>query len=174
MVGFRLSADSVNPRRGDFSQRGPVGKIRLKMTRASHKFWLKVTSLVVGSFGPIFFLGTMLKTAEPARLTLDLLAWPVDGLQTYQASETRFLSALTGGFLLGWGVMIWCLSIWVYDLAPEAVRKTVLMGVLAWFALDSIGSIASGNPSNALFNALVLFLAVGPLWRPALEYRRCS
>jgi hypothetical protein len=33
--------------------------------------------------------------------------------------------------------------------------------------LDSAGSIASGNASNAFFNILVLLLAVGPLWRPA-------
>jgi hypothetical protein len=74
---------------------------------------------------------------------------------------------LTGGFLLGWGVMIWCLGTWVYDLAPEAVRKSVLAGVLAWFCLDSAGSITSGNPSNALFNIAILLVAVGPLWRPA-------
>ncbi|MEM6634008.1 MAG: hypothetical protein AAF694_30310, partial [Bacteroidota bacterium] len=72
-----------------------------------------------------------------------------------------------GGFLLGWGVMIWLLSVWVYDQAPEAVRKTVLIGILSWFVLDSSGSIASGNASNVLFNVLVLLLAVGPLWRPA-------
>jgi hypothetical protein len=134
-----------------------------------HKFWLKVTALVVGSFGPIFFLGTMGPTLEPARLTLDLLSWPIDGVTTYSSPDTRFLSALTGGFLLGWGVMIWCLSIWVYDKAPEQVRKTVVTGVLCWFFLDSAGSIASGNPSNALINIFVLLLAVGPLWRPARD-----
>ncbi|MBL9097653.1 MAG: hypothetical protein JNK07_12055 [Alphaproteobacteria bacterium] len=136
---------------------------------AFHKFWLKVTAIVVGSFGPVFFLGTMAATSEPARLTLDILSWPVDGAQTYASPDTRFLSALTGGFLLGWGVMIWCLSAWVYDKAPEAVRRTVLAGVLSWFVLDSAGSIASGNASNALFNVLVLLIAVGPLWRPAKD-----
>jgi hypothetical protein len=40
-------------------------------------------------------------------------------------------------------------------------------GALAWFLLDSAGSILSGNASNALFNIVVLALAVGPLWRPA-------
>jgi hypothetical protein len=134
-----------------------------------HKFWLKVTAIVVGSFGPIFFLGTMGPTLEPARLTLDLLSWPIDGVTTYNSPDTRFLSALTGGFLFGWGVMIWCLSIWVYDKAPEQVRKTVVTGVLCWFFLDSAGSIASGNPSNALINIFVLLLAVGPLWRPARD-----
>jgi len=132
-----------------------------------HKFWLKITAIVVGSFGPVFFLGTMLATSEPARLTLDLLSFPIDGVQNYEAPTTRFLSALTGGFLMGWGVMIWCLSVWVYDKAPEEVRKSVLVGTLSWFVLDSAGSIVSGNASNALFNVLVLLIAVGPLWRPA-------
>jgi hypothetical protein len=49
------------------------------------------------------------------------------------------------------------------------VRRTVLIGLLSWFCLDSAGSIASGNPSNAVFNVLVLLIAVGPLWRPAKD-----
>ena len=121
----------------------------------------------MGSFGPVFFLGTMIETAEPARWTLDFLSWPLDGAQDYGAPTTRFLSALTGGFLLGWGVMIWLLSSWVYEKAPEMVRRTVLVGILSWFILDSTGSITSGNASNAGFNILVLLLAVGPLWLPA-------
>ncbi len=139
------------------------------MSHQLHRFWLKITAIVVGSFGPVFFLGTMLATSEPARWTLDFLSWPIDEQQDYTAPTTRFLSALTGGFLLGWGVMIWCLSIWVYDKAPELVRRSVLIGVLSWFVLDSAGSIASGNPSNAFFNVIILLLAVGPLWKPARQ-----
>jgi hypothetical protein len=71
--------------------------------------------------------------------------------------------------LLGWGVMIWCLSAWVYDKVPEGVRKTVLVSLLSWFVLDSSGSIASGNSSNAIFNIMILLVAVGPLWKPATE-----
>jgi hypothetical protein len=131
--------------------------------------WLGFSPLngYVGSFGPIFFLGTMPATSELARLTLDVLSWPLDGVQTYTSPDTRFLSALTGGFLFGWGVMIWCLSAWVHDAQPEPVRRAVLAGLLAWFVLDSAGSIASGTPSNALFNIIVLLVAVGPLWFPA-------
>ena len=137
------------------------------MKHSTHKQWLKLTAIVIGSFGPVFFLGTMAQTLEPARLTLDLLSWPIDGATTYAHMDTRFLSALTGGFLFGWGVTVWCLSSWVYDLAPEAVRRTVLAGLCSWFCLDSAGSIASGNVSNSLFNVLVLALAAGPLWFPA-------
>lgn len=137
------------------------------MSHSFHKFWLKITAILVASFAPVLFLATMPETTEPARYSLDLLSWPVDGATTYASADTRFLSALTGGFLLGWGVLIWCLSTWVYDAAPEAVRKSVLVGLLSWFVLDSAGSIASGNASNAGFNVLVLLTLVGPLWRPA-------
>lgn len=137
------------------------------MSRAFHKRWLKVTAVVVGSFAPVFFLGSMEATSEPARFALDLLSWPLDGNITFQAPETRFLSALAGGFLLGWGVLIWCLSERAYDAAPDAVRKSVVAGALAWFVLDSAGSITSGNTSNALFNIVILLVAVGPLWRQA-------
>lgn len=137
------------------------------MTTLAHKSYLKFTAFVVGSFGPIFSLGTRIATAEPARWSLDLLSWPLDGRQTYDAPTTQFLSALTGGFLFGWGITIWFLQKWVYNSAPEGVRKSVLAGLIAWFCLDSAGSYASGNPSNVFFNILVLLLAVGPLWVPA-------
>lgn len=135
------------------------------MTDRLNRAWFKIAAIVVGSFGPVFFLASAGVT-EPARLTLDLLSWPLDGNMTYDGSSTRFLSALTGGFLLGWGVTIWMIGRYVYDIAPEAARKTVVYGLLSWFLLDSAGSIASGNAANVPWNALVLLLAVGPLWKP--------
>lgn len=139
-------------------------KIRSK---TFHKSWLLFTAFIIGVGGPIFSLATIADTDELARWTLDLLAWPIDGQQQYSEGAMRFLTALTGGFLLGWGVMILCLREWVYDVAPEPTRRAVVTGLLAWFLLDSTGSIAAGAPSNAGFNVLVLLLAVGPLWLPA-------
>lgn len=141
------------------------------ITTRSHRNWLKFTALVVGGFGPVFFLGTMEATSELPRLSLDLLSWPIDGAQRYDDPTTRFLSALTGGFLLGWGVLIWMLSGAVFNAAPDAVRKAVLAGLVAWFCLDSAGSVASGNLSNAGFNVVVLLLAAGPLWFRAVDAR---
>ena len=136
------------------------------MTHRIHKFWLKITAILVGSFGPICFLGSMPQFSEPARWTLDLLSWPIDGTQIYDPT-TRFMSAILGGFLFGFGVTIWCLSAWVYDKAPEMVRKGVVFGLCSWFLLDSTGSILSGNASNAMFKVIILLMFIGPLWRPA-------
>lgn len=138
------------------------------MQTITHKQWLKFTAIIVGSFSPVFFLGTMISLSEPARFTLDVLSWPLDGAQSYADPTTQFLSALTGGFLAGWGVLIWFLSGSVYDAAPEGVRRAVVISLVTWFVLDSAGSIASGNASNAIFNSLVLLFAVGPMWRPSM------
>jgi len=136
-------------------------------THAVHKFWLKISAITVGFFGPVLTLGTIPALNEPARLGLALLTWPVDGFPTFEPPEMWFLAALTGGFLVGWGVMIWCMSIWLHDVAPEAVRKSLVVSVCAWFIIDSTGSITSGNWPNALWNVLVILIIIGPMWQPA-------
>jgi hypothetical protein len=146
-----------------------IRKMSVLKSKKFHKSYLRITAIGIAAFGPVFFLGSMLPTSAPAAWTLDFLSWPVDGAQRYDAPTTRFLSALTGGFLMGWGTTVWCLQKWVYDIAPEAVRKSVLAGVLCWFVFDSAGSIASGNPSNAIFNVIVLIICAGPLWWQASE-----
>lgn len=137
----------------------------------SHKRWLLVTGFVIAFYGPMLTLATVETLAEPARLVLDLLSWPLDGAQTFADPSMRFLAALSGGFLVGWGVMVWCLRAWVYDVAPEAVRRTVVIGALSWFVFDSVGSVLSANPSNVFFNILFLLLAIGPMWIPERQAR---
>ena len=137
------------------------------MTLMAHKNWLKISGVLVMLFGPIFVLGAHEPFSEPSRWSLDVLAWPLDGVETYADRSTRLLSALAGGFLMGWGALIWILSGPIYDAAPDPVRKAVLTGYLFWFVFDSTGSILSGAASNAGFNILVLLVLVGPLWRPA-------
>jgi hypothetical protein len=139
-------------------------------TRSTHRAWLKVSALVIGFFGPALTLGTIPATNALARWGLDLLTWPLDGFPSYASEEIRFLSALTGGFLVGWGVTVWMLSVHVYDYAPEAVRKSVLTGALAWFAVDSTGSVTSGHWPNVLWNVLVLLALIGPMWTPAQDF----
>ena len=136
------------------------------MTQKFHKFWLIITAIVVGSFGPVFSLGTTIETSAFPSWTLDVLSWAM-GTHNYEAPTTRFLTALTGGFLFGWGICIYFLRLWVYDKAPNETRKAVVGGLLSWCILDSIGSIASGNSINTFFNIIVLLIAVGPLWKQA-------
>lgn len=137
------------------------------MTQDIQKSWLKITAIVIASFAPVMFLGSMTATSAPLQFTLDLLGLPLDGLPVYGDPASRFLAAIMGGLLLGWGATIWCLQAWVFDAAPEGVRHTVVVSLCLWFVLDSAGSALSGHPSNVLFNVGILVCAVGPLYRPA-------
>lgn len=128
-----------------------------------HKAWIKVAAMVVFAFAPILLLAALGYT-EPARWCFDLLSWPLDGNFSFTSPDLKLVCAIFAGILLGWTATLWCLSEWVYDLAPEQVRKTVLVGIVSWFVLDSTGSILSGHASNAVFNILFLVIAAGPLW----------
>lgn len=137
----------------------------LSNTHSDHKRWLKVTAVVVGCFAPVFLLASMETTSVIASFSLQALSWRK---HSFVDPTARFISALCAGFLLGWAVTIWLISSSLYDLAPEQTRRAVLAGAIAWFVLDCLGSILSGNPANAISNIPTLLLAVGPLWRPAV------
>ena len=134
------------------------------MSHSFRKKWLKFAATVVGLFGVMFFFGSMTATSEPVRCILDLVSWPLDGNHSLTDPTARFVSALSGGVLVGWGAMILVLSGDLYDARPEGVRKAILFSALAWYLVDSAGSITSGNATNAIFNILLLLLVVGPFW----------
>ena len=137
--------------------------MRLK-SHEFHKLWLKVTAVTIVAFAPVFFLGSMHATSDAPRIVLSLLSL---NAHSFDAITTRFVSAMAGGFLFGWGVMVWCLQAYVYDACPEGVRRSIVNGVLSWYILDSVSSVLSGNPVNVFPNTLFLLLAIGPLWKPA-------
>ena len=139
------------------------------MTKKIHKLWLKVTATALFSYAFLFALGAIKKFEEPIRFVLDISNFPLDNVENYNAPTTVLLSAIIGGILAGWGIMIWLMSVWFYDKSPEQVRKTVLISTLTWFFVDSIACIVSGNVSNAITNVPLLLMLVGPLWKTAKE-----
>ncbi|TMM53610.1 hypothetical protein FEE95_17050 [Maribacter algarum] len=137
------------------------------MSGKTHKIWLKISSILSMLYAALFFLGSIPKTKGAIEFVLDISSWPFDNVQNYDANTTEFLSAISGGILFGWAILIWLLSSKIYDLAPEQVRKIVLISLLSWFVVDSSGSIFSGNSNNAVTNIFLLIILVGPLWVPA-------
>ena len=66
----------------------------------------------------------------------------------------NLLSAVIGGTLFGWGLMLTLLS---YRLTRVAIS------VLAWYILDTLGSALVGSTLNILLNTTILVLALPPL-----------
>jgi hypothetical protein len=99
----------------------------------------------------------------PVRLLTDLLVWPVDGAETLAASETRLGMAISGGVLVGWGLMIWQLAGEPLARMPEMVRAIIRTSMLTWFVVDSAGSVAAGAALNVVANLVFLVLFLIPM-----------
>ena len=74
------------------------------------------------------------------------------------------MSAISGGLLIGWGLMLWMLATRLYPKDSELAKQLIVTSVLAWFVVDSTGSILSGAPLNALLNVSFLLIFCVPLW----------
>jgi hypothetical protein len=126
-----------------------------------HGFW---KSWMIGwcyatiAFGLAFCLAAFPATEGPARLYYDIVYWPFDGASAFGA-ETRFTAAVLGAVLLGWAVAI----LGLVDVAPEAPAawRWLTASMLLWYVVDSILSVATGVPGNAVSNSFFLagFLA---------------
>lgn len=104
----------------------------------------------------------------PMRLLADLLIWPLDGAETLAAPETRLGFAISGGVLVGWGLMIWQLAGEPLARAPETIRAVIRSSILIWFCVDSAGSVAAGAALNVLANLMFLVLFLVPMRKAGL------
>ncbi len=129
--------------------------------------WLKTASAAVIAFGLLLLLGTLPMTSAPLGSLTDLIFWPLDGQENIAAPETRLLSAIAGGILSGWGLMLWQISARLYPQDPALARTLILSSVGVWFVIDGLGSILAGAPLNAALNVGFLLLFFVPLWRRA-------
>ncbi|MDZ7601754.1 MAG: hypothetical protein U1A06_10315 [Hoeflea sp.] len=130
------------------------------MESTSTRTWVKAASAVVIGFGLMLAAAAWPPLAGPVLLLADLLIWPMDGLQTLAAPETRLLLAIAGGVMVGWGVTLWKLAEYLMPQHPAAVRTITMTGLYSWFAVDSLASIMAGAPLNAVANISFVVLFV--------------
>lgn len=125
---------------------------------ATTEMWLKAAAAIVIGFGAVVGLAAHPATADLVALMTDILFWPIDGNPKVGDPATRLLAAISGGLMVGWGVMLWLTATRLYPRDPGLARTLVTASTCAWFVTDSLGSFAAGAPLNALAN--VGFLAV--------------
>lgn len=127
--------------------------------------WLKITSLLIIALGLLVAFGAHPATALPATWLTDIVFWPFDGLQTLEAPAARVLAAISGGVMVGWGLMIWLVIDRLLPADPRLARLLVVESTLAWYLVDSTGSFVSGATVNVLLNTVLMLTIVMPAWR---------
>ncbi len=121
--------------------------------------------LTLIAFGLLSALSAHAPLSGPMAGVLDAVFWPVDGAQGTAAAETRLLLGILGGITLGWGLTLWQLAGAPLARDPGLIRPIIRNGILAWFAVDSIGSLLAGAPLNVVANIGIAAMFLIPLWR---------
>ncbi|MBS8227392.1 hypothetical protein [Vannielia litorea] len=130
---------------------------------------LRIGAFATLGFGALLTLSTLPSLSGPLAWLIDLVIWPLDGPDGTTAPAARLLTAITGGLAIGWGVLVLGLSGTAFAAAPEAVRRVVIHGYLAWFAADCLGSVIVGAALNVIGNAAFLAVLLVPLMRAPSE-----
>jgi len=127
--------------------------------------WLKFGSALTIFFGLLVAAAATPIGAAPAQFLADLIFFPIDSAQDLAAPETRLMSAIGGGVMAGWGVMLWMLSTRLFPSDQALAAKLIITSIVTWFVIDSTGSILAGAPLNVAFNLSFLLIFGVPLWR---------
>ena len=131
------------------------------MTAASATRWLRVASIATIASGLLAAAASSEVTDGPWLLLFDVVDWPADGHPGRFAAETRAVNAVAGGVMVGWGTLMYLLA--SLRSGPGTAATPVLLGVLAWFVVDSAGSLLAGMVGNVVLNVGFLALLVPPL-----------
>ena len=127
--------------------------------------WLQFGSALTIFFGVLIAAAATPLAAAPTQFLADLIFFPIDGAQNLAAPETRLISAIGGGVMAGWGVLLWMLSTKLFPSDQALAAKLIITSIATWFVIDSLASIIAGAPLNAVFYVTFLLIFCVPLWR---------
>ncbi len=132
------------------------------MTHPTATSALKFASLFCALIG-LMMVATLLGGHALMAMFLDLTHLPFDGAQTFSSDSELVLGAISGGLLFGFGVMAHQVTTHVYAHNPALGRQIILRGILAWFVVDSSGSLLAGAWFNVFLNSGFLALFCLPI-----------
>ena len=125
--------------------------------------FLTIVSIVFFVYSLFWGLAPFTEFNISARFILDLADWPINNLDSPLDKNTMWLSAIGAGLLAA-------VSIFLGGIVVPAIRErntriinTTILAMLAWYIIDSVGSIVAGVSSNVLFNSIYLVLVLTPL-----------
>lgn len=133
------------------------------MTIEQASKWMQAGSAMVIVFGVMIALGAHQGLNGPLVFLADVMIWPFDGVQTGNATEFHLLSAIGGGVMVGWGLMLLMLSGRGMREAPALSKTLITYSIVCWFIVDTTGSIITNAPINALGNLGFLAIFLLPL-----------
>ena len=126
----------------------------------------KLVKLVAWGFLAFAFVWALAPygaASEPARLLLDLLDWPLGDAAPVLSRSEMWLSSIGAGLVVALSVILLGIVAPAVEASNKKTVRVAIWAFVGWFFVDSAGSIASGVPSNAVFNTVFLAAILIPL-----------
>lgn len=123
------------------------------------EFWRKWLTAWCGGvllFGVVLAGGAFEATSGPVRAVLALLDGPGD--PSFDP-HLRFSLALMGAVSIGWSITLYAAIRAACEIGGAAARRLwlgITVSAIAWYAIDSTLSVATGFGMNAVPNTLLL------------------
>ena len=125
--------------------------------------WLRVASGLTIAIGLVAALASADATDGLWLWLFDLLEWPVDDNPAGFSDEAFALNAVAGGVMVGWATLMYLIVTRRFARGDYELVQPMIISVLAWFVVDSIGSVAADLVGNVVLNAGFLLIFLPPL-----------
>lgn len=133
------------------------------MSRELFITWLKLDCLVTGITGLVAFAGSIEALSGPWLWLFNLVTWPLNDDPARFSPETMSVNAMLGGVMVAWAILIYCVTVGPIAQGNIKLTRQMLLSILAWFCIDSLGSYLSNLPGNIILNLIFLNIFLVPL-----------
>jgi hypothetical protein len=138
------------------------------MMSTTWKTWLDVWLLVMFGAAGLFALAAFPPLDAAVRLFYDVIYWPLDGNSAW-GEDLRPSVGILGAVFMGMTLFMKIAIDAAQMHSDQALWRKIFAALLAWYVVDSIISVVTGVPVNALSNTLIFasgavpFIASGVL-----------
>ena len=133
------------------------------MTIERSAIYMKFAAGIFVAFGLLSALAAWPPFAAPQIFLAELIFMDFDGSVTIASQSERLLSAILGGMIAAWGVILWQLVDKLYLDNPALIGRMIITSLLTWYFIDSIASVVAGAPLNFIGNLGFLAVFLIPL-----------
>ncbi|QTN35419.1 excinuclease ABC subunit A [Cognatishimia activa] len=126
---------------------------------------LKITIIASAGFALFMFASLFTPLREVMSFFLDLVHMPLDGAQNLSRDTEEVLTAISAGIFFGFCVLLWQVTTEVYVKDPLLGRRMILSSVIAWYVIDTTGSLIVGAWMNGILNTVFLIALISPVLR---------
>lgn len=125
--------------------------------------WLKLAAAITAATGAVIAVAAIPALAAPTEMLVAIVVPGADSTQSLGTPTARLFAAVSGGVLVGWGVLLWMIADSVLGTNPRLASRLVVASIVSWFAVDSAMSIAAGAWPNVILNGGFLALFLPPV-----------